>query len=205
MNADIDSLDRDIAEQFKILSAARDELGALRELREEALAAHLATLSDAAIMQDEALLRRVLREAFNYSAPSQVVHRLYATTRQDIVAEGIDGRDAYLNDSLPALQLRLKYRQAIGDVAEAMRSWARVWALGRPDLRVGIMERDLSRWASYKLVWRLNGGQCEVRSSDYGSPIVEGPLEDCLRYIAENLWLDGGPSACACADYCHCH
>jgi hypothetical protein len=196
MNEDIDSLDRDMDAQRDIMGRAREEFDTLRELRDEALDRHLATLTDEQIMGDEQLLRRVLREGFYHRGASTISHRLYATGRQDVVAESIDGRGEGDEDlqALPALQLRLKYRQATGPVAECMRAWAAVWALGRADLRVDILEQTLSRWASWRLSWDLASGRCEVGTSSYGGPEAEGTLEEMLRYVADKLWYEGGPA-----------
>jgi hypothetical protein len=202
MNEDIDALDRDMDAQREIARRAHEELTALRELRDEALDAHLATLTDERIMGDEQLLRRLLREGFHHSGASKLVHRLYSTGRRDVVAEGIDGRGEGDEDlqALPALQLRFKYRQATGPVAECMRAWAAVWALGRADLSVDILEQTLSRWASWRMVWDLVSDRCEVRSSSYGGADAEGTLEEMLRHVAEKLWYEGGP-ACDRDDY----
>lgn len=194
MNDDIRALDEDLKAQFAILDRAREEMTCLRELRNEALDEHLATLTDEAIMGDDTLLRTLLREAEYHRGASKLMRRLHGTGRQDVVAEGMDGREEYAGESFPALQVRLDYRQDTAPVAACLRAWAAVWALGRASLSVGILEQTLSRWASWKLVWDLEADTCEVRSSNYGRAEMEGTLEEALQHVATKLWYQGGPA-----------
>ncbi len=174
------------------LAELQEQFKAVREARDEAVSARIAGWSDADIMGDEQRLRWVLQESFYHSDASKRVHVMYATGRKDVVAESVDGRDEVEGAVLPALQLRLSYRQPVGELAEAMRSWAATWALGRPNLVVGILEHTLSRWASYGLLWDLKTGRAALRSNGYRE-LKEGPLEELLAVIAEDYWLEGGP------------
>lgn len=195
MNEDIDGLDTQVQACWKVIDAAHEELRALRELRDEALDAHLATLTVGDILNDEALLRRVLREAFHHSGASKIVHALYATGRKDLATEGIDGRDEYAADVLPALQLQLTRNQDVEELEQAIRAWADKWALGRTDLRISILERTLSRWGSYHLVWPV-GKVCGVLEGPYGSEILSGPLRVLLeRAASEYYYLNADGTA----------
>jgi hypothetical protein len=187
VNEDIDNISAEMAEQREILRRAHDELLALGELRDEYLDRHLATLTDEQIMGDEPLLRRVLKEAFYHRGASKIVHRLYSTGRQDVVAENVDGRDEWEGSALPALDLRLIEGQDVEELEGAIQAWAGTWALGRPDLRIGITERTLSRWGGYHLIYRPGKVLAELEGP-YGREILLAPLRACLERIAQDFW-----------------
>lgn len=203
MNADIEGLDADLKAQWKIIESAREEARALRELRDEALDAHLATLTDEQIMGDEQLLRQVLREAWSHSGASRIVKRLYATGRQDVTVGGVDGRDEWADDVLPALQLHLTQHQGVAELEEAIKAWASTWAMGRPDLHIGITERTLSRWGSYHILYRPGKVVAEL-VGPYGREILTGPLRACLERAASDCYYlnpDGTPAGDDRPDY----
>lgn len=175
----------------------------VREAHEAAIDLRLEELTDAEIMGDEATLRWMLKASWSHRGASERKHRLAKPGVPELADEYTDGRAEWEQDVLPALQLRLKRDQDITHVAEALRVWARIWALGRPDLHISILERTLSERASYGLTYYVaTDTACTDNMRRYvHEQGAEMPLEDVLKLVAKNCWYESDNPADLEDDY----
>jgi hypothetical protein len=192
--ADLDAQREQLGKEYRRIC---DELGAVRDLRDGAVDARLAELTDDEIMGDEPTLRWVLRESFSHSGASKRVKTLSKIDVPGVSIGGIDGRDEYADQVLPNLHLMLLKDQEIGAVAEAVRRWSKVWALGRADLYVGITERTLSERGSFSIMYDPATDNAHLTRLTYGhrTSLEDGPLDAVLRVVARDVWYersDGG-------------
>jgi hypothetical protein len=197
---DLEYVDRELAAleaQRAELAARREELDAdakrWRESKDAAVDLKLELLTDEQIMGNEATIRWMCRESYWHNGAG---NRKKALQKVTLAAEGVgdlsgyDGRDEYAQDVLPCIPLALVKGQDVAPLAAAIRAWAAVWALGRPDVIVDVMERTLSSRCSYGGRYDVAADTLYLRTLTYGREelVKDGPLEEVLAYMAEHVW-----------------
>lgn len=189
MNEEIQALDAkgDILRERH--AAVIAELKVHRAVRDAAVQRHLDTLTDEQLLTDETARRWLLKESFAHPGAHQRTRQVAAVGADGVTVEGYDTREEYEADVLPGLRLALKQHQPVEALADAIRSWAGTWALGREDIPVDILDVNCGERGLYGGRYYIADDRLEVGVSHYGhiSNIADGPLVDGLKYVSDNL------------------
>jgi len=170
------------------------ELKALCDLRDAAVDARLAELTDAEILGSADLREWMCREGFSHTGAHHRLKALHEAAglshATGAYTETIDIRtDELAERCLPALQLALVRGQQVADLADAIHAWSLVWLMGRDDILVSVREASNAEHGSYGGTYEPQTGVMSLRVRRYGhdSPVKEGDLLEVLQYVAREL------------------
>jgi len=189
-----------VNEELQALDDERDALDArfaelrayaaeLAVRRDRAVQAHLDTLTDEQLRTDETAKRWLLRVASVHQGAYRRMQTVAAVGAEGARAIHMDGREEYSGDYLLRLDLALTQYQPVEALADAIRSWAGEWGLGREDIPVHVTESSCSAYGSYGGSYEIFSDNLRLDVSRYGSTsnVADGPLVDVLGYISKNL------------------
>lgn len=191
-------IDEQLAAARVLSRAASKILDKVWKGRKAAVGVVFAELSDEEVLASEELRAWVCAEYDHGGSACYNRYQELAKPRtRNLTLGGYDAREEYDGQYLPMITLLLDYRQDLTEVETALGDWAALWALGRPDIRLGVMDVSCSYNGSWSVFWDLETGAAEVRIRVYGRDTTkcEGTLAEALTYIAEHAWYQGGPDS----------
>lgn len=153
------------------------------------------SFTDEELLADDALLVRLCQASYSGEKASERKNKLMDPGVEGVGITGYDGRDEYREKVLPNLQLTLRYRQDVEPVAAGIEAWTKRFALGRTDIRIGVMDHTLSEGGFWFAHYDLATGTTTLFFQSYGRATERfaGTLRAALKYLAEDAWYEGGP------------
>jgi len=178
-----------LADARERAAKAHEECSTHYKAIEELDNARLRELTDEEILASEELRRWIC------GLSGREAHARYRRLQNQGLPEGLsvegqDGRDEWYDKQLPILRVALQRRQEVGEIAQAVRQWAKVWALGRPDMILSVLEESLSAGGVWSIEWDMRTDKATVVRLRYGSREERfvSTLEPALNYVAYNAW-----------------
>lgn len=151
------------------------------------------TYTDEELFADSDKLRKLFDYAFFNSGASNRAKKLMVP-HENVSYGRIDGRDDFFN--LPGFVLHLSYKQDVTEVVKIIRDWVAKFALGRPDIVIGVVDHTLSQFGFYRLHYFVDdeiGDMHEVSFTRFSrtESRFNGNLIECLEYLAEHAYYEG--------------
>lgn len=169
------------------LSAAFQEL---RGRTDDLTTRRLDVLTDEQILADEDIRRWLCVVGATHTGANQRLHSL--SDAPPLLVHHVDPRDEFY--ALPVPTVMLECDSDVELWATTIKEWFRIWALGRQDISINVLESSLSAYASYYLVYTPDSGVVAelFRNSVSLSKAFDGSLVAVLRFIAKHHPYNSG-------------
>lgn len=178
--------DEELEESRKIWREAQDKTLELAELRSLDIMNKFKDISDEELLSDFETLKFLFAESYSATWAHRRVEQLCETNNPNVKKSGVDGRDEFFG--FPCIQIMLDENQDITDVAQTIREFFKKFALGREEVSIGILEYDLSLYASWSITYDVKKDTGKINQLRYGhnTIVLEGSLESVLEWAAKN-------------------
>lgn len=188
LDAELAAIDTERADASAAYRAASKTLGEINKRREGIVTRKVDALTDEAILADEDTRRWLCGEVNINGAAGKRVRALMHRYGGQFYDNSWDGRDEYAGQWLPVPNLMMLRGADVTETASAIREIAKVWLLGRDTLPLDVFERTCSEHGSYGGSYdpATDTAILRVRRWGHDTELVDGPLEDVLRFIARN-------------------
>lgn len=188
--AHVSGLEERLAAARRNARQAMEVATRLSQERNKAVELWFDDVLDAEILEDAELRKTLCKDAFFQTWAHERIKRVsslggWVEGEHHVGLGGIDGRDEYVMQSLPNLQINLVHGKPVEELAEKVRQWISVWALGRDEVYVGVRSQEYSDNGVLRLWVDSSEDKAHVDFLSYGHTEVmsEGTVAETLTYL----------------------